>query len=483
MPKTVREQPATEVPLVVDLDETLVRTDTLYESALLLIRQNFLSILFLPFWLIRGRSFLKAAIANAASLQPETLPYREDVLKFLIQEHATGRKLVLATAAHRSIAEAVANHLGIFTVVLASDEAVNLKGRAKREALTSLFGQRGFDYIGDSQADVKVWEASRIAHVAGSKANMMRQAEEAGASRGQSFVPARPGLRTWLRAIRIHQWVKNTLIFVPLILAHRAGAQPLALLAGAFLAFSTMASGTYVINDLLDLTSDRRHPRKRLRPFASGDLSITQGLSLAAVLLCAGLGAAAWLGWGLLACCGTYLLLTLAYSAYLKKKPILDVVVLAFLYTMRLIVGGVAAHVYLSPWLFQFSIFLFLSLAFVKRYSELHRLQLENKDARARGYAPVDLGTISQTGIAAGLLAALVLALYVNSPEILRLYPRPHVLWAACPLFIYWISRIWLIARRGEMDEDPILFAFRDPASYGVAVCLAAMVLLGSIVP
>jgi 4-hydroxybenzoate polyprenyltransferase len=242
-----------------------------------------------------------------------------------------------------------------------------------------------------------------------------------------------------------------------------------------------MASGTYVLNDLLDLPADRGHPQKRHRPFASGELSIAQGLGLAGILLLTGLGIAASLGWGVLACCVAYLVITLAYSFSLKQKPILDVVVLAFLYTLRLIVGGVAARVYLSPWLFQFSIFLFLSLAFVKRYSELHRLQLSSKDTRARGYDQVDLGTVSQAGIASGFLAGLVLALYVNSPDVLKLYPRPYVLWAACPLFIYWISRVWLITRRGDMDEDPVLFAFRDPVSYIVAAAVAALVLVGSI--
>jgi 4-hydroxybenzoate polyprenyltransferase len=468
------------VPLAVDLDGTLIAGDTLAESALLLIKQKPWHLLLLLFWLLHGRTRLKAEVANRVELRVETLPYRQDIVGYLEAEHLAGRKLVLVTAAHRTVADAVARHLCLFDEVVASDEQTNRKGTAKRDELIKRFGVGGFDYIGDSRADLPVWAASRIAHVAAYDRNIAALAQAVGAERGRAFVSARPGVRTWLRAIRARQWVKNILIFIPLVLAHRPEVRGVAELLVAFLAFSLLASSTYVINDLFDLAADRKHPAKRARPFASGELPISQGLFVALALVLAALGLGAVLGAGTLTCLLLYLALALLYSSYLKQEPILDVVVLAFLYTLRLITGGAAAGVYLSPWLFQFSLFLFVSLALVKRYSELYRLKIEQAgDGRARGYCLADLSTVSQAGIASGLLAGLILALYVNSPEVQHLYTWPHALWGTCPIFIYWIARMWLLAGRGEMNEDCIVFAFRDRISYFAGLGIVALMIIG----
>jgi len=460
---------------VVDFDGTLIASDSLVESLVALLKRQPWCVLLLPVWALKGKVALKAEIAKRVHLRVETLPYRADLIDHLRAEREAGRMLVLATAAHHSIADAVAAHLKIFDDVLATDGQINTKGTAKRDALVERFGMRGFDYIGDHRADVPVWGASRVAHVAGGRRGLPELAHRAGASLGQPFVSAGPGLRIWLRAIRVHQWVKNLLLFVPMVMAHRLDARTALTVAAGFLAFSLLASGTYLINDLLDLDADRKHPSKRSRPFASGQIPLTQGIVAALLLIVAGFGLGTILGTRPLVYLLLYFVVTIAYSLRLKYHPILDVVALAFLYTLRILAGGAAADVRISQWLFQFSVFLFLSLALVKRYSELHRIQTEGDgDRSARGYRPADLTIVSQFGICAGLIAGLVLALYVNGPDVQLLYPKPHVLWAVCPVFVYWIVRVWLIAGRGGMNEDPILFAFRDRTSYlaGLAILI-----------
>jgi len=475
------------VPLVVDLDGTLIASDTLFESTLALIRKEPLCILLLPVWLLRGKAILKAEIARRVNFRADALPYRRDLIDYLQEEHAAGRRLVLATAAHGSIAEQVATHLGLFDEVLSTDGQTNRKGAAKRDELLKRFGNRGFDYIGDHRADLPVWQASRVAHVAGGNSRLSTLAQTTGAHLGRAFVTSRPGWRIWMRALRVQQWVKNVLVFAPLLLAHHLNTHSLGTLVLVFFGFSSLASGTYIINDLFDVAADRDHPVKRNRPFASGDLSGARGMAMALLMMVAALAMGAALGLETLGCFCAYLLLTLSYSSWLKQKAVLDVVVLALLYTLRLIVGGVSAHVPISPWLFQFSIFLFLSLAFAKRFSELYRLnrqyELERKpDARTRGYRAADLSVVSQAGVASGLLAALVLAMYVNSPDVQRLYVRPSLLWAACPVFVYWITHLWMQAGRGQMNEDPIVFALRDRVSY-LAGLLLLMLMIAAAVP
>jgi 4-hydroxybenzoate polyprenyltransferase len=476
-------EPGNSVPLVVDLDGTLVSTDTLFESALALIRKSPWLAFCMPFWLLRGRAVLKSRIGCRVSVDPENLPYRPELLAWLRVEHESGRTLVLATAAHKTIADAVAAHLAVFDEVLATGDTDNLKGPAKRDALIARFGKGGYDYVGDSSDDVPVWASSRLACLAGRKTALPGAALSAGAARGPAFPSPRPRPQAWQRALRPHQWVKNVLVFVPTLLNHRLDVPVLTNLIAAFFSFSFVASGTYIVNDLFDLEADRSHPRKSRRPFAAGELSIRQGVAAAVCLLAAGLGlGTAVVGVGLTLNLLAYMILTLAYSSFLKNKPILDVVTLAFLYTLRVFAGGIVASADISPWLFQFSIFLFLSLAMVKRYSELLRLKPVNDgNAPGRGYRRRDLNIISQAGVGSGLLAGLVLALYVDGQEVQHLYPRPQMLWFVCPIFVYWITRVWLIAQRGNMHEDPVLYAFRDRVSYIVGCVIVIAVLLGMI--
>jgi 4-hydroxybenzoate polyprenyltransferase len=468
------------LPLAVDLDGTLVATDTLFESALALIRQKPWSILLFIVWLSRGKAVLKAEIAKRVTPHAESLPYRRDLVEYLQGERNKGRTLVLASAAHRTIAESVAARLGIFDVVLASTDAVNLKGTLKRDALVRLYGSRGFDYIGDSKSDKPVWGACRVGHVAGRMRRLPPSIVAAGTQQGEAFPAARSGIKTWLREIRVHQWVKNLLVFVPALLNHHFDMEILKALVIAFLGFSFLASGTYLINDVFDLEADRRHPRKCRRPLASGQIPIPLGITMAIALLAAGILLGLTVSLELVACLLIYLFLTLLYSSYIKGKPIIDVVALATLYTLRVYAGGLVSRAYVSPWLFQFSIFLFLSLAFVKRYTELQRSSLRpSGETHGRGYLVEDLSVVGQAGLGSGLLAGLVLALYVNGQDTLKVYPHPEMLWGVCPLFVYWIIRAWLIAHRGNMHDDPILFAFRDRVSYIVAFLIVVLVLLG----
>lgn len=471
-----------EVPLVVDLDGTLVNGDTLLESVLSLIRHRPSCVLMLPIWACQGRAKLKAGIAKRFQLDAATLGYRRDLLDYLQGEQAKGRRLILATAAHETTATHASKHLKLFDEVFASNESVNLKGKIKRDKLVERFGLKGFDYIGDSKSDIPIWAACRIGHIAGSLHELPPPAVAAGAQQGNVFANRRPRLKTWIRAMRPHQWVKNLLVFAPTLLNHRLDVGILKSLILTFFAFSFVSSATYINNDLFDLAADRQHPRKSKRPLASGELSVSRGISLSFFLLVSGFFLGALVGLPLEVCLVGYLCLTSLYSSFLKGKPVIDVIALASLYTLRLYSGGVVSGSHVSPWLFQFSIFLFISLAFIKRYSELRRLFHEGQEAApGRNYRSSDLSIISQAGLTAGLMAGLVLALYVNGAEIQKLYPNHEALWGLCPLFVYWISRAWLVAHRGNMNEDPIVWAFRDRVSYIVGFLMFVSMLLASI--
>jgi 4-hydroxybenzoate polyprenyltransferase/phosphoserine phosphatase len=458
------------VPLCVDLDGTLIRTDMLWESLVRLLKRNPLHLFSVLFWWTRGRAFLKARIAERVQVDPATLPFSESFLEYLRAEKARGRRLLLVTASDAAVAQAIAKHMPIFDDVLASDGARNLRGRNKGETLARLFGRKGFDYAGNSRVDLPVWEQAREAVVVNGHMNL-----EARAARCTTLGPVFKSdthFSTWLRLIRPHQWLKNLIIFVPLLTSHQiaqVGAMTDALLA--FVAFSLCASGVYVFNDLMDLDSDRHHPTKRQRPLASGTVPIQGGLFLFPVLLGFGFAVGVLLTWQFVMVLGIYLALTIGYSWQLKQIAVLDVLCLAGLYTVRLAGGHEATQIAYSFWLLVFSMFIFLSLALLKRYVELATArQLKRIEIKGRGYAAEDAAVVAMLGIGNGLMAVLVLALYVNSQEVTRLYHHPMVLLLICPFLLYWISRVWLLAHRGRMHEDPIVFALKDIPSYAVGL-------------
>lgn len=471
------ESVLSEPTLVVDLDGTLIKTDLLVETTLELLKSSPLSLPLLAVWLARGKANLKERIAERVDIDAASLPYNSEFLTYLRSEHAAGREIWLATASHRKLAEQVAIHLGIFSRVLATESGRNLSGKAKLEALVSDLGLKGFDYAGNALVDLRIWPQARRALIVHPERGV-----EAAAARLSTvervFPREKRRLSTYLRAIRLYQWVKNVLIFVPLLLAHRAHELPLLFNCTiAFLAFGLTASSAYVLNDLLDLTADRHHPRKRRRPFASGDLPPSAGFWLVPSLLLGAGALAAILPPYFGVVLAIYLAGTLAYSFKLKHHPMLDVMTLAGLYTLRIIAGVVAIAVAPTFWLLAFSVFVFLSLALIKRYSELRIMQREGKqEARGRGYQVDDLTILSAAGIASGYVAAMVLALYVNSPEVLRLYRTPEAIWLLCCLLLYWISRMWMITHRGDMHDDPIVFALRDGPSLVIGALAVAIV-------
>ncbi|MBU8898935.1 UbiA family prenyltransferase [Corallococcus sp. M34] len=469
--------PSERVPLAVDLDGTLVLTDTLHESLLVLFKRAPWLLLLAPLWMLRGKAFFKAEVARRASLDAAVLPYHGPLLAFLQEERAQGRRLVLATAADRRIADAVAAHLGLFDAVHASDGQVNLSGARKLARLKEAVGT--FDYAGNDAVDLPLWRESRQVVVANASASVLRRARELGRPMHRVFERPATRARTWVKALRVHQWAKNALVFVPLLAAHKAQHPRMVLESVlAFLAFSLCASSVYVLNDLLDLESDRRHPTKKARPFAAGTLSVRAGAMMAPVLLAAGAALAlALLPPAFAALLGVYYGLTLAYSVRLKQVVMLDVLVLAGLYTVRIFGGSLAVGVPTSSWLLMFSTFLFLSLALVKRLSEVRRLRLANESAaHGRGYLAQDYEQLASLGAAAGQVSVLVLALYITSKEVTALYTHPERLWLLCPVMLYWVGRVWVLAHRGQVNEDPLLFALRDKVSYAVGV-VAALVL------
>lgn len=472
--------PPTPIPLCVDLDGTLVRTDVLVESVLALVKRNPLYVLMLPAWLARGRAALKAEVARRVELDPAALPYRDDFLAWLRGQRQEGRRLVLATSANARFADAIARHVGLFDSVVASDEHENLSGRRKAARLVQAYGERGFDYCGNEAVDLAVWKHASGAVVVGGE-RLARRAGRVSAVRAR-FADAAGGLRVVARACRAHQWVKNVLLFVPLLAAHRANdLQAGSRAALGFFAFCLCASSVYLLNDLFDLQADRAHPRKRLRPIASGAMAPLTGLALAPALLFAAGAMALALPGRFEALLASYFLLALWYSLTLKRLVLVDVLTLVGLYTVRIVAGAEAVGVPLSFWLLLFSIFLFLSLAIVKRYAELDGLRGRGELAAAgRGYVVQDLQMLQSFGVASGYLSALVLGLYIDNPEVTMLYRHPRLIWGLCVILLYWVSRVWLTAHRGQMHDDPLVFAVSDRQSLALGVAAAALVLLAT---
>jgi 4-hydroxybenzoate polyprenyltransferase/phosphoserine phosphatase len=473
-------------PLVVDLDGTLLKTDLLFESANeYVVRHPFRSYR-VARWLLCGKGKLKACLAERVEIDPATLPYNKQLLAWLREEKAKGRHLVLATASHRLLAQQVSEHLGIFDAVVASDETVNLKSHRKRDELVGRYGDRGFDYVGNGTADLVVWKSAQRAYVVSASSSLIAKARLAG-NVAQVFNDGRqPVAKSLVRSLRPHQWVKNLLIFVPLFAAHRHGdvsSVGRALLA--LVAFCLAASGTYLLNDVIDVEHDRHHFKKARRPFASGDLSLLWGWLGWPVLFFAAFAIAGWLlPTGLVVALAVYVALTVGYSLWLKRIVMVDVLVLAGLYSLRVAAGAYAIEVVLSFWLLAFSLFMFLSLALIKRYSELKSGDDgEGRRIRGRGYFQNDLDVVQSLGTGAGYIAVLVLALYIEDAYTAELYPSPRFIWLACPLLLYWISRAWVIAHRGQMHDDPIVFALKDRVSWLVVACLIVLFVLAGLVP
>jgi 4-hydroxybenzoate polyprenyltransferase/phosphoserine phosphatase len=480
--ESTNRAPHNQRPLVVDLDGTLIHTDMLHESAIRLLRDKPYLVLAIPIWLSRGKALLKQKLTGHVDTDIASLPFNQQLIDWLQSQKDLGRKLVLCTASDKSIAEAIANHLKLFDEVIASEGITNLAGKNKTNVLVEKYGENGFDYVGNSSVDLLVWEKSKQGVVVNGSSRLVDQAS-AVTEIEHVISKAKNNVKTWVKVFRLHQWIKNILIFVPVFAAHQVITSELWLNLGlTFLSFSLCASSVYIANDLLDLESDRTHPRKRSRPFASGQTPIWLGVALIPALIILSLVMAQYVGGNFLPWLLVYFVLTCAYSWGLKRLVLVDCLTLAILYTLRIVAGAAAVSVPLSFWLLAFSIFLFLSLAFIKRYAELQaQPNSSSNKIHGRGYYLDDASLVQQLGITSGYAATLVLALYLNSENVIKLYPTPEIIWGAVPLMLLWISWMWLKAHRGLMHDDPIVFAIKDKVSILIGTLFIVTLILARV--
>jgi 4-hydroxybenzoate polyprenyltransferase/phosphoserine phosphatase len=485
-------------PLCVDLDGTLVKSDTLVDTVIVVARQSPQSLLKFPGWIASGKAAFKRQVSLIASLDVVHLPYNKELLEYLRQQHAAGREIYLATGADTLLAERVAEHLGVFAGVLASDGSTNLTGKNKLAAFQSRFAD-GFSYIGNARPDVPLLTNCLNPMVANPHRSLLSGLRSAGVKPVRTFTDSVSPFKAFLRAVRLHQWAKNTLIFLPLLLAHVHSIGPLAATFLAFLSFGLAASSTYILNDLLDLEADRHHARKRRRPFAAGDLSPLAGAATIVVFLASSLALALFLPhvlallpphlplkspykfleWLLI-----YAVCTTAYSLRLKRAVLVDVIMLSGLYTIRILAGSAATGIGVSTWLAAFSIFFFLSLAFVKRFSELDSVRVRSEASggglavKGRGYRVSDLEQLRSFGTSSGYASVVVFALYIgNLDAAALLYPHYSRLWLLVPVLLMWLSRLWLLASRGELHEDPVVYAITDKRSLLLGLIVVAIVI------
>lgn len=466
-------------PLCVDLDGTLVKLDTLWQSIFMLLRKNPFHLLHMVRWALSGPAHLKQEVMQRVELNPTGLPYNPILLDFLRKEKEAGRKLLLTTAANEKAAQAIAEHLDCFDQVLASTSGHNLKAERKLHAIQKSCST--FSYAGDSAADLPIWdEAEEIILV-----NPSQKVRRKMAKKATHVLEDRPStLKSWIRSIRINQWTKNLLIFVPILLGHQWSDPSTALHAlVAFFSFSFMASAIYLLNDLFDISADQLHPRKRNRPLASGNLPLTTGLFSIPLLIMASMILGLSLSWHFCAILLIYLLLTTLYSSLIKTLAIFDVLTLTGLFTLRIFAGASATLILLSPWLIVFSVFFFLSLALVKRVAELKELEKSgdaSSKAEGRGYTVRDLPLLLALGACSGFQAVQVFTLYINSDKAIKLYSNPVLLWMLCPLLLFWLSRIWLLVWRGRIKDDPLHFAAADVPTYLIGI-LSILIILTAI--
>ena len=474
---------ATAPNLVVDLDGCLIATDMLQEGALRLVARNPLLAFALPFWLLRGRAYLKEQVAQRTQVSAANLPYNAEVLALIDEYRKRGARIILATASHRGIAESIARHVGRFDVVLATQEGNNLKGPAKLEEILRVVGDQPFAYVGNDLPDLAIWERSAEIHVVNPAAGVLAGLRRMGKAPTRVISNRKPFVRAVLKAMRPHQWLKNVLVAVPIFAAHRIGDPSVWLPAAMmFFAYGLAASSIYLVNDLVDVDADRIHPRKRARPFAAGDLSLLHGVAIAPLLLLAGVA----LAFSINVLSGLLVLLysaaSTAYSLLLKRFVVVDVITLAGLYTLRILAGAAATQIVPSFWLLAFSMFFFLCLATMKRAAELQALAAAGgAGAEGRDYLVRDLPAIRALGVTSGYVSVLVLALYMNAPETASHYATPQVLWAVCVILLYWLGRLWVKTDRGEMHDDPVVYALTDWNSRTLGVICVGILMISTI--
>ncbi len=468
-------------PIIVDLDGTLIKTDILWESLILLAKNSPLKLFFLPFWLSKGKAYLKSKIADSVTPDVSVLPYSSEISDFLKKSKTENRRIVLASASDERLVKKIASHLGLFDDAFGSTVENNLRGERKLELIKEITNENGFEYIGNEKADIPIWNASKRAYVYSSSRSLRNKVSER--EKGIHFFrKPSPDIMVFFRAFRVHQWIKNILLFVPLVLAHDFSFEKIITLFVAFIAMSLCASSVYIINDILDIEADRHHRSKRKRPFAAGELSIPSGIAMSLLLLTASILLSSILSLNFLWVLLSYFLFTSIYSLILKETLLLDVIGLSALYSLRIFAGGVVASVPISQWFLAFSTFFFLDLAFLKRFIELNESKLLNRTKlKGRNYYTDDLQTIKSSGISCGYISVLVFYLYItDSSTVNELYRNKEWLWLVGPLLIYWHTRMWILAQRKGIESDPVLFTVKDLTSWIVLIGIVFVILIGA---
>ena len=469
-------------PLCVDLDGTLLLGDSLWYAMATLLHKAPLAFLRIALTLLKGKAFFKAALCQEALNYDIVFSFNDGVLEWLKKEKEAGRPLYLVTGADRRIAEIVMDQVGIFSGKMTSDGQTNLTGANKARALEDKFGPNSYDFVGDSIKDLPACRQAQKVYLVRPTRSLLNKYSAQGIEALTPWGMAKSQPAQLIKSMRPHQWAKNVLIFAPLILAHNFELLTIAKGVVAFIAFCLLASSVYLGNDLLDQESDRRHPHKRNRPIASGALNPNIALAFALLFLAVSLLLSFLLNIAFFLTLISYAIVNLAYSTYLKRSTIVDVLILAGLYSLRIFAGGVATQVAISDWLIIFSIFFFLNLAFLKRFIELGHMT-DDEQMPGRDYFGSDRLFLLICGVSSGYLSILVFLLYLTSPHALGLYKHPKLLLLICPILIFWVSKIWLSAHRGLIDGDPVMFALKGRQGYLVGVLIMVIIFSAAWLP
>ncbi len=464
------------IPLFVDLDGTFIKTDMLFESFISALKNNPLIIFLCLLWLIKGRAYLKYKLSQRADLETPLLPLNPEFHSFLLGEKTKNRKIILATASNEKYANEICENYDLFDSYISSDASTNLKGKNKLEKIKTISDH--FAYAGNGSEDFEIFSQADESYLVNPTYKAVRMSSKI--SFIKIFDKSKTNFKIWMKQIRTHQWLKNCLIFVPLFVSGKfTNVDALYLSVLGFLSFSCLASATYIINDLLDLESDRSHTRKKSRPIAAGNIGIDKAIMVAVILFSFSLYLAFIIKGMFAVVLIAYLAITLLYSFVIKELIGMDVIILASLYTIRILAGGAILNVTISFWLLSFSMFVFLSLAIIKRCAELKSFEGEEKtNAKGRDYGIADYNVLMSLGTSSALLSVLMFVFYTNSNILTNQYQKPTILWLIVPALSYWLIRMWVKTNRGEMHDDPIVFSLRDKGSLvtiGFIILIALM--------
>lgn len=470
-----------QIPLCVDLDYTVLATDILTEQIIRFVQKNPLNILIIFWFLLFGKHHLKKKLNEKVEIAPNELPYRRETLDFLNAEREKGRKLILITASLHQIGEKVNKYLGIFDEVYGTKNNTNLRGKNKAKFLIETFGEKGFDYLGDSRYDIPIWKKANKSYIVSNAPSLIKKVSRFN-NFGKIIQVPKITLLSIIKQLRIHQWVKNLLVFLPMVMAHSFNQEKSMLGFIAFFAFCSISSAVYVLNDIFDLPFDRIHPNKKKRPLACGSITINQAIILFVFMLSLGLLLSSSLSSIFLLIAISYILLNLLYSFYFKSIYILDIFLLTFFYSIRIYAGGIATHIQVSKWLLAFSVFFFLSLASLKRYAEIVNLSdSPSKEQLGRPYTLSNSILTLLIGVVSAFAAVLVFILYINSDVVVMFYQNPKFLWLLAFGLLYWLLFLWDIANKGKMHYDLIIEALTNKVSLGIIGFMFMMWLLASI--